>query len=150
MIRWQRLSFDQLSTRQLYDLLKLRVDVFVVEQTCPYPELDDKDHQPGVYHLLGFNDDTLVASVRLLPAGVSFPSASIGRVVTKKSARGGGLGHQLMQEAIRQCEALWPGESIEIGAQQHLSAFYQQHGFVQTSDMYLEDGIPHIEMKLTK
>jgi ElaA protein len=150
MIRWQRLSFDQLSTRQLYDLLKLRVDVFVVEQTCPYPELDDKDHQPGVYHLLGFNDDTLVASVRLLPAGVSFPSVSIGRVVTKKSARGGGLGHQLMQESIRQCEALWPGESIEIGAQQHLSAFYQQHGFVQTSDIYLEDGIPHIEMKLTK
>ena len=150
MIQWQCVTFDQLSTRQLYDLLKLRVDVFVVEQNCPYPELDDKDHQAGVHHLLGFKDETLVASVRLLPAGLSFPTVSIGRVVTKQNARGGGLGHQLMAEAIRQCEALWPGESIEIGAQEHLSAFYQQHGFVQTSEMYLEDDIPHIDMKLTK
>ncbi|KGY07190.1 GNAT family N-acetyltransferase [Vibrio sinaloensis] len=150
MITWQQLTFEQLSTTQLYQLLKLRVDVFVVEQTCPYPELDDKDHQRGVHHLLGYRNDQLVACARLLPPGISYPSASIGRVATKESERGSGLGHLLLQQALSSCQQLWPEQSIEIGAQEHLAKFYEKHGFVQTSPMYLEDDIPHIDMKLSK
>lgn len=150
MITWQQLTFEQLSTTQLYQLLKLRVDVFVVEQTCPYPELDDKDHQRGVHHLLGYRNDQLVACARLLPPGISYPSASIGRVATKENERGSGLGHQLLQQALSACQQLWPKQSIEIGAQEHLAKFYEKHGFVQTSPMYLEDDIPHIDMKLSK
>lgn len=150
MIDWQLTTFNQLTTSQLYQLLKLRVDVFVVEQTCPYPELDDKDHHEGVHHLMGYFDGKLIACARLLPAGVSYPSVSIGRVATLQSQRGEGLGHQLLDEALKQCEALWPKVSIEIGAQEHLASFYGRHGFVQTSEMYLEDDIPHIDMKLEK
>ena len=150
MITWQLKTFAELTTIELYQLLKLRVNIFVVEQTCPYPELDDKDHQDGVYHLLGYIGNQLVANARLLPAGISFDSASIGRVATHKEYRATGLGHQLMQQAIIHCENLWPGVSIEIGAQQHLVPFYQQHGFTQTSEMYLEDNIPHVDMKLSK
>lgn len=150
MVTWLLTPFTQLTTTQLYQLLKLRVDVFVVEQTCPYPELDDKDHQEGVHHLLGYKDGLLVACARLIPKGLSYPSVSIGRVATLASHRGGGLGHQLLKQALAGCESLWPGEKIEIGAQEHLADFYQQHGFVQTSDMYLEDDIPHIDMKLDK
>ncbi|KII77653.1 GNAT family N-acetyltransferase [Vibrio renipiscarius] len=147
MITWKRHSFEQLTNHELYQLLKLRVDVFVVEQTCPYPELDDNDTLNGVMHLLGYQQGQIIACARLLPKGTTYPSVSIGRVATKKSARGGGLGHQLLQQAIAECHQLWPNQSIEIGAQQHLTAFYQQHGFVQTSAMYLEDGIPHVDMK---
>ncbi|CAH0536059.1 GNAT family N-acetyltransferase [Vibrio marisflavi] len=150
MITWQLKSFLQLTTTELYQLLKLRVNVFVVEQTCPYPELDDKDHQHDVHHLLGYQGDKLVACARLLPKGISYPSVSIGRVATSESHRGDGLGHQLLQKALSSCEALWPNETIELGAQEHLANFYRQHGFVQTSEMYLEDDIPHIDMKLEK
>ncbi|MBE4592863.1 GNAT family N-acetyltransferase [Vibrio navarrensis] len=147
MIQWHLVPFSQLSTTQLYQLLKLRVDVFVVEQNCPYPELDGNDILHGVHHLLGYKNGELVACTRLLPAGTTYDSVSIGRVTTKHSARGGGLGHQLMQQSIMYCQQLWPNEAIEIGAQEHLKPFYQQHGFVVTSEMYLEDGIPHVDMK---
>ncbi|MGF1910133.1 GNAT family N-acetyltransferase [Vibrio kasasachensis] len=146
MINWKLISFPQLTNIELYQLLKLRVDVFVVEQTCPYPELDGNDTLDGVYHLLGYQGETLVACARLLQKGITYPCASIGRVATLKDARGGGLGHQLLKQAINECNKLWPKQNIEIGAQQHLKAFYQQHGFVQTTDMYLEDDIPHIDM----
>ncbi|WP_394249323.1 GNAT family N-acetyltransferase [Vibrio profundi] len=150
MITWQCTPFAQLSTTELYELLKLRVDVFVVEQTCPYPELDDKDHQDGVQHLLGYQDNELVACARLLPAGTTYQHVSIGRIATKKSARGIGLGHLLLTEALDACEALWPKQTIDIGAQEHLNSFYQSHGFKQISEMYLEDDIPHIDMRLSK
>ncbi|WP_417346912.1 GNAT family N-acetyltransferase [Ferrimonas sp.] len=147
MLTWQLLTFDQLSNHALYDLIKLRIDIFVVEQNCPYPELDNKDRLPGVYHLLGYEDDTLVACARLLPAGVSFDGVSIGRVAVATNQRGSRLGHQLMSEALAQCERLWPGQSIEIGAQEHLQGFYGQHGFEAFSEVYLEDGIPHLDMR---
>jgi len=150
MISWQLLTFNKLSSTQLYELIKLRVDVFVVEQTCPYPELDNKDTLAGVQHLLGINNGEIIACARLLPAGTTFANVSIGRVVTKITARGNGLGHQLLAEALQQCETLWPGQTIDIGAQQHLALFYQQHGFKRISEMYLEDDIPHIEMRLNK
>ncbi len=147
MTTWKSVPFAQLTNHELYQLLKLRVDVFVVEQTCPYPELDDNDTLEGVYHLLGYQEQQLVACARLLPQGVTYPSVSIGRVATKKSARGNGLGHKLLKQALLECDKYWPNQCLEIGAQQHLFAFYQQHGFVQTSEMYLEDDIPHIDMK---
>ncbi|EPI5810153.1 GNAT family N-acetyltransferase [Vibrio vulnificus] len=147
MVQWQLLPFTQLSNTQLYQLLKLRVDVFVVEQNCPYPELDGHDTKPGVYHLLGYQGEELVACSRLLPAGTTYRHASIGRVATLASARGNGLGHQLLTQALQCCDELWPNTVIDIGAQQHLEAFYQHHGFRAVSDMYLEDGIPHIDMR---
>ncbi|OIQ24705.1 GNAT family N-acetyltransferase [uncultured Vibrio sp.] len=149
-IDWQTLTFNQLTTVQLYELLKLRVDVFVVEQNCPYPELDNKDIHEGVYHLLGYKNQELVACARLLPQGVSYSDVSIGRIATSESARGNGLGNELVSEAIQQSLSLWPNQSITIGAQHHLARFYQSHGFVTVSEMYLEDGIPHIDMTLAK
>ncbi|TKB51650.1 GNAT family N-acetyltransferase [Ferrimonas aestuarii] len=150
MIHWKLIPFHALTNMELYQLLKLRTDVFVVEQTCPYPELDDKDHQQGVYHLLGYQEDELIACARLLPGGISYANASIGRVATKLSKRGGGLGHQLLEQALSACERLWPNESVTISAQEHLAGYYGRHGFVQVSEMYLEDDIPHIKMTLEK
>lgn len=150
MISWQLATFTELSTSQLHDLIQLRINIFVVEQTCPYPELDGKDCMEGVHHLMGFENNQLIACARLLPAGISYDNVSIGRVATKESARGHGLGHQLIELALIQCEYLWPGEAIDIGAQQHLEMFYQKHGFHSISDMYLEDDIPHIDMRLDK
>lgn len=150
MVTWQIKRFSQLTTLQLYQMLKLRVDVFVVEQQCAYAELDDKDHHQGVYHLLGYQGEALVACARLLPQGLSYPSVSIGRVAISETHRGSGLGHQLLKESLQACDTAWPNEPIELGAQYHLAAFYQQHGFRPMSAMYLEDGIEHIDMKLEK
>ena len=150
MITWHSIPFSELSTQQLYQLLRLRVDVFVVEQTCPYPELDGKDTLAGVEHLLGYANEELVACARLLPPGTSYDNTSIGRVATKQSARGDGLGHQLITEALMRCETLWPKTTIDIGAQQHLEHFYANHGFKTISEMYLEDDIPHVDMRLEK
>ncbi|ENQ1031970.1 GNAT family N-acetyltransferase [Vibrio parahaemolyticus] len=147
MTTWITLPFAQLTTLQLYEMLRLRVDVFVVEQTCPYPELDGKDIIDGVHHLLGYHNDELVACARLLPAGTTYDNVSIGRVVTKQTARGGGLGHRLITQAIHACSTLWPEKNIDIGAQEHLIDFYAHHGFEVISDSYLEDGIPHVDMR---
>ncbi|RHW74848.1 GNAT family N-acetyltransferase [Colwellia sp. RSH04] len=151
MTQWKIYSFKQLSTEQLYDVIKLRVDVFVVEQDCPYPDLDgnkgELDRHPETTHLLGYQDNTLVAYLRILPKGQNYADyVSIGRVVTAIENRGSGLGHQLMQQGIEQCLKQYPNQPIKISAQQHLSRFYQQHGFTQVSKMYLEDNIPHIAM----
>lgn len=150
MITWHSIPFSELSTQQLYQLLQLRVDVFVVEQTCPYPELDGKDTIEGVHHLMGYMDGELIACARLLPPGTTYDHASIGRVATKQAARGNGLGHKLLVEALARCEALWPKTTIDIGAQEHLEGFYASHGFKTISEMYLEDDIPHVDMRLEK
>ncbi|NOH70616.1 GNAT family N-acetyltransferase [Vibrio pectenicida] len=150
MISWQLLTFEQLTTKQLYQVLKLRVDVFVVEQACPYPELDEKDCYSHVHHLLGSINGELIAYARLLPQNVCYQSVSIGRVATAKTHRGAGLGHSLIKKAITESHRLWPNEDIEIGAQAHLESYYNQHGFERTSNTYLEDGIPHIDMKLSQ
>ncbi|WP_417763276.1 GNAT family N-acetyltransferase [Shewanella sp.] len=145
---WQTLSFAELSTAQLYELLQLRVDVFVVEQSCPYPELDGKDCLPATLHLLGTDSQgKLQAYARLVPPGVSYPELSIGRVVVAANARGQGHAQQLMQQAIAECARVWPQQAITIGAQQYLLAFYQSFGFKCVSTGYLEDGIPHIDMR---
>lgn len=147
MIEWKTVTFDQLTNHELYQLLKLRVDVFVVEQTCPYPELDNKDLLPDVTHLLGWSFGELVACARILGPGISYENASIGRVATKQQYRGNGMGHQLMNVAVETCQSIWPEHDIEISAQHHLQAYYESHGFEAISDPYLEDDIPHIHMK---
>ncbi|MBU2977561.1 GNAT family N-acetyltransferase [Alteromonas sp. C1M14] len=150
MINWQCLDFTQLTPTQLYAIIQARINVFVVEQTCPYPELDGKDTLIGVKHLLGTHDNKIVAYARLLPPGVSYPSVSIGRVLTDATCRGQRLGYQLMEQALHQCENSWPGHNIEIGAQAHLTHFYGKFGFTPSSAPYLEDDIPHIDMTLVK
>lgn len=143
-LQWQWLSFDQLSREQLYALLRLRSEVFVVEQNCVFQDMDGLDDQ--AMHLLGVRASELVAYVRCFPKGVTFAEASIGRVVTRQSARGGGMGHVLMAEAIRALVSEWGAQPIRIGAQAHLKDFYQRHGFADVGKPYLEDGIPHLEM----
>lgn len=144
---WQTLTFNQLSTVDLYQLLRLRVDVFVVEQNCAYPELDGKDMHPDSLHLLGRDHHgDLIAYARLLPPGLSYPQPSIGRVAIANIARGSGLGHGLIIEALHQAQLAWPNQDLQIGAQLYLQAFYERHGFMAVSGPYLEDGIPHIDM----
>lgn len=143
-VQWQWLRFDQLSREQLYEVLRLRSEVFVVEQNCVFQDMDGLDDQ--AMHLLGVRASELAAYVRCFPNGVTFDEASIGRVVTRQSARGGGLGHVLMAEAIRVLVAEWGAQPIRIGAQAHLKDFYQRHGFADVGKPYVEDGIPHLEM----
>jgi ElaA protein len=153
---WQNLTFSELSTVQLYDLLKLRVDVFVVEQTCYYADLDSLDgcldRHNETQHLLGYQNDKLIAYLRILAKGQSYENyISIGRVAIAKEARGFGLGHEMIVEALRLCQQNFPRQDIKISAQQHLESYYGSHGFIKASDMYLEDDIPHIAMlKLQK
>lgn len=135
---------DEFSARELYALLKLRVDVFVVEQKCPYPELDGKDAE--ALHLRLHSGDDLIASARiLLPAQTEDP-VKIGRVLVSPNHRGKRLGDALMREAIAVCEQQFPTHAIALSAQSHLQLFYQSFGFSPSSEEYLEDGIPHIDM----
>lgn len=146
-INWSVKTFSELSTDELYDLLKLRVDVFVVEQTCYYPELDELDRHPETRHLLAYQNNNLVGYLRVLPKATSYPEyISIGRVAIAKMARGSGLGHQLMKRGLSICQHNFADQSIKISAQLYLEAFYQSHGFDTVSEMYLEDGIEHIAM----
>lgn len=151
MILWQTKKFKELTLDQLYDALKLRVDVFVVEQCCYYPDLDGEQNQldrhAETLHLLGYQNDKLVAYLRILAPGQSYVDyVSIGRVATAKQARGSGLGHELMSEGLKVCQQHFANQAIKISAQEHLLAYYQHHGFEQVSAMYLEDNIPHIAM----
>jgi len=148
-IEWELKVFDRLDTDELYDLLKLRVDVFVVEQNCAYPELDEKDRHPDTLHLTGRNEKgKLVAYLRILPPGLSYNKPSIGRVVVSKESRGQGFCHTLIKKAVEQAGRNWPDQGIKIGAQVYLEAFYQSYGFEKVSEPYLEDGIPHLDMVL--
>lgn len=147
-MNWILKPWSELTTDELYELLALRAEVFVVEQTCPFQDLDGLDRREGVWHLLGYQRDQLAAYARIMAPGIGDESGSaIGRVVTSPKARGGGLGHQLISEAVKACEARWPTHSIWLGAQAHLQGFYGQHGFVAEGEGYLEDDIPHMVMR---
>lgn len=137
-------SFDELTNHELYDMLRLRSDVFVVEQNCPYLDLDNKDQKS--FHLLYYVDNELAGVTRLLPTGLSYNEISIGRVVIARSHRGLGLGAKLMEASITGCEEKFGKGPIRISAQYHLSKFYQSLGFVEQGEVYDEDGIPHIGM----
>ncbi|WP_291286550.1 GNAT family N-acetyltransferase [Flavobacterium sp.] len=143
-LKWKIKPFEALNVNELYDVLKLRSEIFVVEQNCVYLDLDGKDKK--ALHLIGEYDGKTVAYVRLFDAGISFDNASIGRVVVDANYRDRKWGHDLMREAIAAIKSNFDKEAITIGAQLYLKKFYESHGFVQTSEMYLEDDIEHIEM----
>jgi len=146
-LQWETKAFHQLSTDQLFDFLKLRVDVFVVEQQCAYRELDKYDRHPETRHLSGHDvAGQLIAYARLLPPGLRYPEVNLGRFVVKTDFRRQGIGHQLLQAALKEVSGCWPGTPIRISAQDYLQAFYEQYGFLRVSEVFLEDGIPHVEM----
>ncbi|MFE3869376.1 GNAT family N-acetyltransferase [Flavobacterium sp. LS2P90] len=145
MLKWSIKPFEELSVHELYDLLRLRSEIFVVEQNCVYLDLDGKDKV--ALHLFGEYEGKIVAHARLFKAGISFDNASIGRVTVDANYRDRKWGHDLMREAIAGVLLHFGESQIKIGAQLYLKKFYESHGFVQTSEMYLEDDIPHIEMK---
>jgi ElaA protein len=140
------LPFDQLSLDQLYAIMALRQEVFVVEQNCPYLDADGKDMD--AHHLMGIDEKgQLLAYTRLLPKGISYEKyVSIGRVVTSPKARGTGLGKQLMEESIKQAGQIFPPADLKISAQCYLIKFYESLGFQSIGESYLEDDIPHIAM----
>lgn len=144
-IQWKIKSFGDLSVNELYDMLRLRSEIFVVEQNCIYLDLDGKDKL--ALHLLGEFEGEIVAYSRIFKPGITFENASIGRVVVDANYRDRKWGHDLMREAIAGIQTHFGQTKITIGAQLYLKKFYESHGFIQTSDMYLEDDIPHIEMK---
>jgi ElaA protein len=150
MITWQWSGFADLTVAQLYAMLALRQEVFVLEQACLYPDIDSLD--PGAHHLLGWRDvdgkAELVAHLRCLAPGAKYDEMSIGRVVTSPAARGTGLGRELVAQGLTLAQRLHPGHAIRIGAQAHLEQFYASFGFVTVSEPYDEDGILHIDMLL--
>lgn len=141
-------QFQELTVEELYEALKLRYAVFVVEQKCLYQDMDDKDKK--AYHVLGYAGSELKAYARILPQGISYKEASIGRVITSLDYRGNGAGKELMQEAIQQTLALFNTNEIVISAQYYLLKFYRDLGFVEEGEIYPEDDIPHIQMRLIK
>jgi ElaA protein len=148
MLTWHCSAFDELSTRELYAILKARQAVFVVEQNCPFLDADDLDQH--CRHLSGWHPpgdaSALAAYARLVPPRLKYVEPSIGRVITSPEFRGQGLGKALMQRAVQAMDQLYPGLAIRIGAQQYLERFYSGFGFVTASPTYIEDGIPHVEM----
>jgi ElaA protein len=147
-LEWIFKKFDELTPAELYAILQLRNEVFVVEQNCVYQDADGKD--PGSWHLAGWDGEKLAAYTRIIPPGITFPEASIGRVVTSPLYRGRGTGRELMEISIRKTFSQFNCTEIKIGAQVYLTRFYQSLGFRQSGPQYLEDGIPHIEMILIK
>ncbi len=144
-INWKIKPFNELSLHELYSLLKLRSIVFVVEQNCVYQDIDGKDEK--ALHLLGEYNNEIVAYARLFKGGDYFENASIGRVVIHPEARDKKFGHEMMQQAISGIESYFKETKITISAQLYLQKFYESHGFLKTSDVYLEDDIEHVEMK---
>jgi len=145
MINWTIKKFNELTLEELYSILQLRNEVFIVEQNCVYNDPDGKDQ--SAWHLMAVEDNKLVAYTRILPPGVSYSDPAIGRVVTSSSKRRLGLGRELMKLSIEACEKLFGKISITLSAQVYLKNFYESLGFTAIGDEYLDDGIPHIDMK---
>lgn len=142
-------AFADLTPAELYNILQLRQEVFILEQACVYNDLDGKDQLS--FHLMAWNGHALAAYARLIPYGVSYPDAlSIGRVVSAPPFRGKGLGEELMKRSVDGLYSLYGRKTIKIGAQQHLKVFYNRLGFEQTSKSYMDAGILHIEMTLRR
>lgn len=144
-IRFKIKRFNELSTQELYELLQLRSEVFVVEQDCVYQDVDGKDQK--ALHVLGYYEANLAAYTRIFDKGYYFDETSIGRVVVSPKYRDKKFGHDLMTVSIQAIKDHYNDTAITISAQEYLKKFYETHNFVQTSEMYLEDDIPHIQMK---
>jgi ElaA protein len=143
---WHLKNFDELTNSELYSILKERTLVFVVEQNCPYLEVDGKD--PSSYHLFKEDNGVIVAYLRILPAGVSYEECSIGRVLVKKEYRGQGLAYELVKKGLDFIHNELKETTVKIQAQEYLRTFYSSFGFQAISETYLEDNIPHIDMLL--
>ena len=143
MIQWHIKHFNELTAKEIYDICLLRNEVFIVEQNCPYQDIDGLDDQ--CWHLWGEEDGALAAYLRLIPPGVTYEEASIGRVITSAKYRGTGVGNTLLEHAIP-FMTQHGYSTLYIGAQQYARPFYEKHGFVSTGDEYLEDDIPHVHM----
>lgn len=137
-------TFEELSLQELYKVLQLRSEVFVVEQDCVYQDIDGKDQK--ALHVLGFKDDELVAYTRIFPPGFYFEEAAIGRVVVQENHRKNSYGHDILKASIKAIEERFDTGRIKLSAQTYLTRFYESHGFHQVGEGYLEDGIPHIAM----
>lgn len=148
MIDWQWQAFEDLPRADLYQVLLQRQNVFILEQTCLYPDLDGLD--PDCHHLSAWRTvdgrRQLAAYLRCLPPGLKYPEMSLGRVLTTPAARGTGIGRRLLEQGIARAEALHPGHGIRIGAQHHLEKFYASFGFETVTVPYDEDGIMHVDM----
>ena len=144
-LTWRWRHFALFSGPEWHRVLELRTAIFVVEQECPYQEVDNKD--ANGWHLEVIERDTLVGTLRVLPPGVSYPECSIGRVAVQEGYRQLGLGRELMRVALAFCDARWP--TVRLSAQTYLQSFYESLGFDAVGDPYLEDNIPHIEMLRT-
>lgn len=143
-ITWSIKGFSQLSTEELYKILKARIDVFVAEQNCPYPECDNFDQK--ALHLWAEYEGEILAYCRIFDEGIKYPETSIGRVLTTENARGKNLGKQLISFALQIIENRYKTSSVRISAQDYLLKFYGEFGFQDTEKKYLEDNIPHTEM----
>lgn len=137
-------TFEELDLQELYEILRLRSEVFVVEQDCVYQDIDGKDQK--ALHILGFEAEKLVAYTRVFPPGFYFSEASIGRVIVKEGFRKKQYGHEILQASIKAIEERFETSTIKLSAQTYLTKFYESHGFSQVGEGYLEDGIPHIAM----
>ncbi|MER2088309.1 MAG: GNAT family N-acetyltransferase [Sporosarcina sp.] len=146
-MKWTYNKFEALTSREVYEMLKLRVDVFIVEQNCAYHEIDNFDYE--ALHIFCTDEAGLSAYARLLPAGVKYPEPSIGRVIIRQDRRGFGLAHELMKRCILHITKEWMPGKIRLQAQEHLAGFYGKHGFKAVSEPYADDGIPHVDMFLT-
>jgi ElaA protein len=148
MTDWQWQAFDDIPRTDWYEVLLQRQQVFILEQTCLYPDIDGLD--PACYHLMAWRlvdgKRQLAAYLRVLPPGLKYEEMSIGRVLTTQAARGSGIGRELLAQGIRHAEQLHPGHSFRIGAQQYLEKFYTSFGFQTVTEPYDEDGIMHIDM----
>jgi ElaA protein len=136
--------FESLSPRELYAILRLRSEIFVVEQNCVFLDMDNNDQV--CQHLMLYQNKELMAYARIVPAGITFPQPSIGRIVSSHAARGKGFGRQLVKLGIENCIRLHGNKPIKIGAQLYLKTFYESFGFVSEDDFYDEDGIDHVHM----
>lgn len=143
-IIWRIKSFEELTTSELYEIIKARVDVFVVEQNCPYPDLDDYDQK--AIHLWAEQDNRVLAYCRIFDRGIKYNETSIGRVLTSEKGRGKNLGKQLIKYAVETIENRFKTSEVRISAQDYLLKFYSDFGFEDTGKKYLEDNIPHTEM----
>lgn len=137
-------NFDELTKKELYELLQLRSEVFVVEQDCVYNDIDGKDER--ALHVLGWEDGLLVAYSRCFQAGDYFDEAAIGRILVRENYRKTGYGHQITKASINAIKTNYKADTIKISAQIYLVMFYERHGFKTKGNRYMEDGIPHIAM----
>ncbi|HTI89263.1 MAG TPA: GNAT family N-acetyltransferase [Puia sp.] len=146
MITWTCKKFSELTPEELYMILRLRSEVFVVEQNCVFLDMDNKDFYCD--HVMAWEEGKLLGYSRIVPAGISYVESSIGRIVSSPAARGRGIGRELLIQSIDALYTLHGKRDIRIGAQYYLKDFYSSFGFVQKGELYLEDGIEHIEMLL--